>query len=136
MYLSVDHIEGVSPYYQKKLENAGVKTVSEFLAVTKTQEQRNELSHRCGIKVVHINKWASVVDLSRVDGVGFQYAHLLINSGVTSVGDLRKRNPDNLHKIIRTTKERGTNKTSQLPSVELLDKFISSSKALTNILTP
>lgn len=136
MYLSIDHIEGVGPEYQKKLEYAGVKTVSDFLAVTKNQTQRDELSHRCGIPVGHINKWASMVDLSRVDGVGFQYAELLTHSGVTSVADLRKRNSENLYEIIKNKNDGGKHFTSQVPTADLLDKFISNSKSLTNILTP
>ena len=136
MYLSIDHVEGIGPEYQKKLEYAGVKTVSDFLAVTQTKEQREELSHRCGIPLGHINKWASMVDLSRVEGVGFQYAELLTHSGVNSVADLRKRNSENLYKIIQNKNSKGKHFVGHVPSPALLDKFITNSRSLTNILLP
>ena len=135
MYLSIDHIEGIGPGYQEKLEYAGVKTVSDFLAVTKTQKQRDELSHRCKIPVGHINKWASMVDLARVEGVGFQYAELLTHSGVTCVEDLRKRNSQNLREIILKKNNKGKHFTSHVPTAALLDKFIANSRTLTNILS-
>lgn len=136
MYLSIDYVEGIGPEYLKKLEHAGVRTVSDFLAVTKTQEQREELSHRCGIQIGYINKWASTVDLSRVDGVGFQYAELLTHSGVNSVSDLRKRNPDNLYDIISAKNNTGKHLVNHIPSPALLEKFIMNSKSLANILIP
>ena len=135
MYLSIDHIEGIGPGYQEKLEYAGIKTVSDFLAVTRTQDQRDELSHRCKIPVGHINRWASMVDLARVEGVGFQYAELLTQSGVTSVEDLRKRNSTALREIMLRKNNKGKHFTNHVPTAALIDKFIANSRALTNILS-
>ena len=96
---SIRKIEGIGEEYQSKLEYLGIHSLNELLSMTKTQEQRNELAERSDIPVGHIDNWASMLDLMRIDGIGFQYAELLTYSGVRSVEDFRKRNPQNLHDI-------------------------------------
>lgn len=129
---TIRNIEGIGKHYQQKLEYVGIKTVSELMAKSQTQEDRDELARRADIPVGHINNWASMLDLTRVEGIGYQYAELLTYSGIKSLEDFRKRNPTNLHE---TMKEVNASKhfTSLVPSATMLTELIDKSKKLTNI---
>lgn len=131
MYTDIKDVEGIGKVYQEKLKYVGVTTVTEFLALTMTQEQREKLSKDSKIPVGHINNWTSMIDLTRVDGIGFQYAELLTYSGVKSVDDLRKRNSHNLHEAIVKANERHF--SGIVPSEEMLESFIAKSKHLTHL---
>ncbi|MEC7275659.1 MAG: DUF4332 domain-containing protein [Bdellovibrionota bacterium] len=128
---SIRKVEGIGEEYQSKLEYIGIHHVSEFIAMTQTQEQRDELARRAAIPVGHIDNWASMLDLTRVNGIGYQYAELLTYSGVKSVEDFRKRNPHNLHEILMETNNKHFCGT--VPTENALGSLIESSKKLTNI---
>lgn len=129
---SIRNVEGIGSEYQSKLEYVGIKTVSELLAKTVTQESRDELSKRSHIPVGFIDNWASMLDLTRVEGVGYQYAELLTYSGIKSVEDFRKRNPQDLHKTLKEINDE-KHFTSIVPSAQMLDGLIQSSKSITNV---
>tara|TARA_Y100000296_G_C5150694_1_gene246237 strand:- start:720 stop:1127 length:408 start_codon:yes stop_codon:yes gene_type:complete len=129
---SIRKIEGIGEEYQSKLEYLGIHSLNELLSMTKTQEQRNELAERSDIPVGHIDNWASMLDLMRIDGIGFQYAELLTYSGVRSVEDFRKRNPQNLHDILEETNQKHFCGT--VPTEDFLGNLIETSKSMTNII--
>lgn len=128
---SIRKVEGIGEEYQSKLEYIGIHHVSEFIAMTQTQEQRDELARRAAIPVGHIDNWASMLDLTRVDGIGYQYAELLTYSGVKSVEDFRKRNSHNLHEQMLETNFKHF--CGSVPSEQALNTLIERSKKLTNI---
>lgn len=132
MHDSIRKVEGIGEEYQSKLEYIGIRTIPELLAKTQTQEQRTSIANQCAIPVGHINNWSTMLDLTRIDGVGYQFAELFTYSGIKSVDDFRKRSPVNL---FETIKEANDDKgfTGTVPSVELLEQFISNSKKITNI---
>ena len=129
---SIRNVEGIGKKYQEKLEYVGIRTVSELIAKSQTGKDRIDLAQRADIPVGHIDNWASMLDLTRVDGIGYQYAELLTYSGIKSVMDLKKRNPDNLHEILKETND-NKHFTNLVPSAEMLESLIIKSKPLTNI---
>lgn len=131
MYTDIKDVEGIGDVYKEKLKYVGVTTVTEFLALAMTAEKREKLSHDSGIPIGHIENWTSMIDLTRVDGIGFQYAELLTYSGVKSVDDLRKRNSSNLYDAVTKTNERHF--SGIVPSVQMIDGFIANSKKLTHL---
>lgn len=130
---SIKNVEGIGDEFKSKLEYVGIKTVSEFLVKAQTQEDRDDLANRSDISVGYINNWATMLDLTRIEGVGYQYAELFTYSGVRSVDDFRKRSPQNLHEIVKSINdEKGFSGT--VPSEQTLNSFIMNAKTITNII--
>ncbi len=129
---SIRKVEGIGHEFQKKLAYIGIQDVSEYLVKAQSQEDRDELAKDSEIPVGYINNWASMLDLTRIEGVGYQYAELLTYVGVRSVEDFRKRNSTRLYHSMRALNDK--NKlTGSIPSVECIDQFIMNAKKITNI---
>jgi predicted flap endonuclease-1-like 5' DNA nuclease len=130
---SIRNVEGIGDEYQCKLEYIGIKTVSELLAKSQTEEERSDIAERSGIAAGYIDNWATMLDLTRVDGIGYQFAELLTYAGVKSVEDFRKRNPQNLYKTIHEINLK-KNFSGTVPGPELLADLIEKSKEITNVI--
>ena len=94
----VEYIEGVGPAYGEKLRGAGVISVLDLMVEGATRSGRKHLSDRSGINASQILTWVNHIDLFRIKGVAEEYADLLEQSGVDTVVELAKRNPNNLFK--------------------------------------
>ncbi|MGB8337528.1 MAG: DUF4332 domain-containing protein [Burkholderiales bacterium] len=94
---SIASIEGVGDAYAEKLKAAGIKTVETLLEKGATPAGRKEIESKTGLSGKYILKWVNHADLSRIKGVGGQYAELLEAAGVDSVVELAQRNAANLH---------------------------------------
>ena len=89
-------VEGIGSQMAVKLNEAGIVNTDQLLAACKTPALRSELASKTGISDKLILRFANMVDLFRITGVGAQYADLLEASGVDTVVELANRNPDNL----------------------------------------
>jgi len=92
----IQDVEGIGPTYGTKLEGAGIKDTDALLAACKTPADRKALGEKAGIEDGHILKWANMVDLYRIKGVGSEFSELLEASGVDTVPELAQRRADNL----------------------------------------
>lgn len=126
---SLTDIEGIGPAYAQKLATAGVHTPKQLLKAGGTTAGRAELAQKTGISTDHLLQWVNRVDLSRVKGVGSQYADLLEASGVDTPKELASRNPDNLvAAMTKTNSEKHL--VRQVPSVSQVEGWIRSAKKL------
>lgn len=96
-------IEGIGPKYAKILGKTGVKTTGALLKKTRTRKQREELAKTTGISKKLILEWANLADLMRIKGIGEEWSDLLEETGVDTIKELRKRNPENLHAALVKT---------------------------------
>jgi len=94
---SLAKIEGIGKTYAQKLKDAGIATTEALLKQGATPKGRQEIGERSGIGDKLILKWINRADLFRVKGIGEEYADLLEVSGVDTVPDLARRNPENLY---------------------------------------
>lgn len=92
----IEDVEGIGPTYGQKLRDAGIADTDALLAACKTPAQRKALEEQTGIEHGHILKWANMVDLYRIKGVGSEFSELLEASGVDTVKELATRNATNL----------------------------------------
>ncbi len=92
----IDDLEGVGKVYAEKLKAAAIKDTDGLLAACKTAKQRADLATRTGISSKRLGKWANMVDLYRISGIGSEYAELLEAAGVDTVPELAQRNAANL----------------------------------------
>ena len=96
----IEGIEGIGPAYSKKLKDAGVKTTDDLLDVGGTKAGRKELSEKTGISETVLLEWVNKADLFRIKGIGEEYSDLLKEAGVSTVVELGRRNPENLHEAL------------------------------------
>lgn len=94
----IEDLEGVGPVLGEKFRSAGVNNTDTLLAHSKTKKQRKELAEKTGISEDKVLKFANMVDLYRIKGIGSEFAELLEAAGVDTVPELAQRNAENLTK--------------------------------------
>ncbi len=92
----LSQIEGIGKKYAAKLEKAGIDTLENLLDKGCKKKGRKELAQQTGISEKLLLKWVNRADLSRIQGIGTQYADLLEATGVDTVPELAKRKPEHL----------------------------------------
>jgi predicted flap endonuclease-1-like 5' DNA nuclease len=102
---NVEEIEGIGPAYGRMLNKEGIKTTDDLLEAGSTRQGRKELSDKTGMSEHVILEWVNRADLFRIKGVGEEYSDLLEASGVDTVVELARRNPENLHNTMVSVNE-------------------------------
>ena len=92
----ITEVEGIGEIYAHKLAEVGITTQEQLLEECCERADRKKLIDDSGIGPTLILKWANRADLSRVKGVGGQFADLLECAGVDAVPELAMRNAGNL----------------------------------------
>ncbi|MBB1537094.1 MAG: DUF4332 domain-containing protein [Bacteroidia bacterium] len=125
----VIEVEGIGPVYGKKLNDAGIKNTDQLLNACKTKAMRVKLAADSGIDESHILRFANMVDLFRIHGVGSEYADLLEASGVDTVKELATRNPANLTaKMAEVNNEKKL--VRRIPTEKMVEKWVNEAKTL------
>lgn len=91
-------IEGIGPKNAARLQEAGVSTTGALLAKGGDPQGRKQLAQKSGISEKQILEWVNRADLTRIKGVGSEYADLLECCGVDTVPELKNRSAGNLYK--------------------------------------
>ncbi|MGV8018933.1 MAG: DUF4332 domain-containing protein [Ignavibacteria bacterium] len=94
----IEEVEGIGPVIGGKLRAAGVNSTEDLLNQGKTPKQRSELAAKAGLTEKQVLKFANMVDLFRIKGVGAEFAELLEAAGVDTVPELAQRKAENLTK--------------------------------------
>ena len=125
----VEEVEGIGPTFGEKLRSAGVTDTDGLLNATKTKKQRTELAEKTGIPEKNILKWANMVDLFRINGVGSEYSELLEAAGVDTVPELAQRVPGNLAAKILDVND-AKKLTRKVPTEKDIAAWVSEAKLL------
>ncbi len=88
---AVGSLEGVGPTYEEKLAAAGVKTTARL-----AYEDAADLARRTDIPERRIRQWQAMAELSKVSGIGPQFAEALARAGVGGIEELKKRTAQTL----------------------------------------
>lgn len=89
----IDQVAGIDHREATKLRKAGVRTSKALAECASTRRGRTHLSKETGLSPKDLQLWVHHADLLRVRGVGAEYALLLVEAGVDTLRDLRRRNP-------------------------------------------
>jgi len=116
-------IEGIEKKYAHKLNNVGIKTTDDLLTAGATKQKRKELSNKTQISEKIILEWVNYSDLFRINGIGAEYSDLLYQTGVKTVIQLARRNPNNLHQILIGVNQ-AKNKVQRPPSLNEIKNWI------------
>ncbi len=125
----IEDVEGIGPVLGGKFRTAGVKDTDSLLKNTRTRAQRKALAEKTGLSEARVLKFANMVDLYRISGVGSEYAELLEVTGVDTVPELARRNAGSLaHAMAAVNQEK--NLTRQVPTEAEVTKWIEQAKGL------
>lgn len=129
----IEDVEGIGPVTGEKLRGAGVKDTDGLLENARTPKQRKELAEKAGLSEAQVLKFANMVDLYRVKGIGSEYAELLEVAGVDTVPALARRNAANLAATLAEVN--GEKKLSgRVPNESEVSKWIEQAKELPRML--
>ncbi len=131
---SIKSIEGVGESFAKKLKDAGISGIGSLLKTCASSAGRKTIAEKTGISHTLLLQWVNRADLSRIKGVGSQYADLLEASGVDSVPELAQRNAENLFGKI-TEVNQAKKLVRQLPVQSQVADWIAQAKKLPKIVT-
>lgn len=130
----LEDIEGVGPAYAGKLRAGGVATQAALLAQGAKPRGRTDIAERTGINGNLILEWVNRADLTRIRGVGEEYADLLEAAGVDTVPELAQRNADNLYqRLVEVNAEKKL--VRQMPSAAKIADWVSQAKTLQRVVT-
>ena len=129
----INDVEGIGPVIGEKLKNAGAADTDSLLNQAKTPALRKALAAKAGLTEKQLLRFANMVDLFRISGVGSEYADLLEAAGVDTVPELARRRADNL-----TAAMAELNATKKLvrrvPTEAEVTKWVEQAKALPRML--
>jgi predicted flap endonuclease-1-like 5' DNA nuclease len=113
----------------EKLRAEGVTTTDKLLQATLTKKQRVDLAAKAGISEKLILRFANMVDLFRITGVGQEFAQLLEAAGVDTVPELAQRRADNLTLKMEELND-ARKLTRRTPSLKEVEKWVEEANSL------
>ncbi|MBN1947046.1 MAG: DUF4332 domain-containing protein [Bradymonadales bacterium] len=127
-------VEGIGAVYSQKLTAAGISTTDDLLEKGSTPAGRKEMAEQSGLSADKILQWVNHTDLSRVKGIGWEYADLLEAAGVDTVPELAQRNAANLYKKLEEVNE-AKKLVRQLPGEKQVEGWVAHAKTLPKVVT-
>lgn len=129
----IEEVEGIGAATGEKLRGAGIKDTDSLLSNCRTAKDRKDLAQKSGLTEAQILKFANMVDLFRISGVGSEFAELLEAAGVDTVPELARRNAANLTKAMAELNDK-KKLTRRVPSESEVSKWVEQAKSLPRML--
>jgi len=112
------------------MKKAGIRTTEKLLETAKSLKGRQMLAEKTDIDQCELLRVANLIDRMRIRGVGQDYAELLEAAGVSTVKELRYRNPARLAEAMaKANLERRLVRV--LPSEHTVGRWIDHARTLT-----
>lgn len=125
----IDQVAGIGHREATRLRKAGVRTSKSLTECAATRRGRTELSKKTGLSPRDLQLWVHHADLLRVRGIGAEYATLLVEAGVDTLRDLRRRNPTAL--LAKIIGMNGSQKiVERLPTEAMVEGWIETASDL------
>jgi len=105
----LSQLETIGIKFRELLQKAGIDDQQQLLDACGEKNARQAIAEQTGINPKLILSWAQQADLARIDGIGEEYAELLVHSGISSVQALAHQSVD---KVFERLQE--DNKTTHL----------------------
>jgi predicted flap endonuclease-1-like 5' DNA nuclease len=129
----IEDVEGIGPATGDQLRTAGIKDTDGLLAACKTAKDRKAVADASGMTEKQILKFANMVDLYRINGVGSEFAELLEAAGVDTVPELATRNAANLTKAMADVNASKA-LTRRVPTEAEVTKWVAEAKTLPRVI--
>lgn len=132
---SIGRIDGISESHLVLLRRAGVRTTETLLERGSTRAGRRDLAKIVGLGERRVTDWVKRADLLRVQGVSTSYSNLLEAVGVTTVRDLRRRDPSKLHRsLVEVGKDRRRKVSTRPPTLAVVERWVADARELPIVL--
>jgi predicted RecB family nuclease len=111
------------------MKKVGIRTTEKLLETAKSLKGRQMLAEKTDITQDQLLRVANMIDRMRVKGIGQDYAALLEAVGVSTIKELRNRNPGRLAEAMaKANSERKLVRV--LPSEQTVGRWIDLAKQL------
>jgi predicted RecB family nuclease len=94
---SIGDLPGINNVEQTLLQEVGITTTGQLLAVAPDAVTKQQLAVKLCFKIQYVNKLVALADLARLAGVGCQYNGLLLHTGIISVKQLAQMPAHKVH---------------------------------------
>lgn len=91
-------VQGIGETYAKRLEGMDITDTEELW-----QANPDQVANTLDVPVKTVRSWQAMAELMALDGLGPQYAELLVRAGVSSIAELRNQRPEPLVKELTET---------------------------------
>jgi predicted RecB family nuclease len=126
---SISGLDGLAPDFAIKMKKVGIRTTEKLLETAKSLKGRQMLAEKTDIAETQLLRVANLIDRMRIKGVGQDYAELLEAAGVSTIRELRYRNPGRLAEAMaKVNVERKLVRI--LPSQQTIGRWIDHAKKL------
>ena len=126
---SISDLTGLGPRFANELKKVGIRTTEKLLETAKSLKGRQMLAEKTDIDPVELLRVANLIDRMRIKGVGQDYAELLEAAGVSTLKELRYRNPARLaESMAKANVERRL--VRALPSEHTVERWIDRARSL------
>jgi uncharacterized membrane protein HdeD (DUF308 family)/predicted flap endonuclease-1-like 5' DNA nuclease len=129
----LEYVEGIGSAYAARLKAIGITSALDLLRQGATRRGRADIAEKTGISGKLILRWVNNADLYRIKGIGSEYAELLEASGVDTVVELSKRNPNNLYDALTATNQE-KKLVRQVPTLTRVQDWIEQAKSLPRVI--
>ncbi|QBR82959.1 DUF4332 domain-containing protein [Legionella israelensis] len=130
----LNQIENISVKHASLMENAGIEDQEELLKICSDRKARQQIAEQTGIHVKLILKWTSQADLSRIKGIGDEFAELLVSTGIESAAALAKSDAEHLLEELKLANQK-IRLVKHMPSLNQLETWIEQAKTLPEIVS-
>jgi len=130
----ITQIDSLDEEEIQKLKSVGIRTTDRLLEAAKSPKGRDHLAAQIGLPRERILSWANAADRLRIKGMGKGYSNLLQAAGVSTVRELRYRNPSNLAAAMAEQNKK-RKLVRFLPSEKLIARWIKQARELTTKIT-
>jgi len=129
MSYSISQIDGLSEDEIRALRALGLRTTERLLEAARTPKGRRLLAEKTSIDEKRLLDCANACDHMRIKGMGKGYVGLLREVGVSTVRELKYRNPANLARAMAETNKR-KKLVRFLPPEKLVVRWVEHAKKL------
>ena len=99
----IDDVFELTDDQRRALASCRIRTTGELLFACRDDAAVHQLAVRSGIDAQTIGRWALLADLMRINGIGRQFAELLLAAGIHSIDLLREQEPEQLVPRLQAT---------------------------------
>jgi hypothetical protein len=125
----INQIDGLAEEEIKALKALGLGTTDRLLEAARTPKGRLNIAAKTRIDPKRVLDYANACDHLRIKGMGKGYVVLLRQAGVSTVRELKYRNPANLAKAMADA-NKGDKFVRFLPSEKVIGRWVEDAKKL------
>ncbi len=128
----IGDLPGINNSEQTLLQQLGITTTGELLAIAPTAIAKQQLAIKLCFKIQYVNKLVALADLARLTGVGCQYNGLLLHTGIISVKQLAQMPAHKIHQQLLKLHVATLQRRDLCPDLVQVQSWIGQAKELVN----